>query len=410
MYPFNVILVGCSEQVRNAIWPELAALNCHIEAEFLGVESALEALRGGIGQPGKGGPKGKEPEPTADERRLFVVHLEQPVDLTPLKRLSSLFASSPIVAVFDSSANPALAITAMRTGATQVVLMPIQPEDFRTAMQCIAMQSGAEATNGQVIALAGVTGGAGTTTLAINLANEMGHLFRQRVILAELSFLVGKFPVYLDLEPRYTIHELIQEIRRLDVYFVKSALLNMADNENVSILPGPFNPVAAINIQPADVLYLCDFLRQLADYVILDVPCTYDNIYFETLNAADQVVLVAEQKVPSVRSLQMIFNNLRHKQPHLLLNRYDPNIKGFGVQRLQELLQVPRMVTIANDYDAVTSAVNQGKTLRAENPRSKALADIDALAKVLVPTGEGVVPAAGSGMFKGLMKAFGFKK
>jgi pilus assembly protein CpaE len=409
MYPFNVILVGCTQDVRNAIWPELVALNCHIEAEFLGVESALEALRSGMGQAGKGG-KGKEQEPMLDERRLFVVHLEKPVDLMPLKRLSSMFASSPIVAIFDSSGNPALAITAMRTGATQVVLMPIQPEDFRTAMQCISMQSGAETTHGQVIALAGVTGGAGTTTIAINLANEMGHLFQQRVILAELSFLVGKFPVYLDLEPRHTIHELIQEIRRLDVYFVKSALLPMADNENVMILPGPFQPVGAINIQPADVLYLCDFLRQLADFVILDVPCTYDNIFFETLNAADQIVMVAEQKVPSVRSLQMIFNNLRHKQPHLLLNRYDPNIKGFGVQRLQELLQVPRMLTITNDYDSVTSAVNQGKTLRAENPRSKALTDIDALAKVLVPNTEGTAPVPSSGMFKGLMKAFGFKK
>ena len=409
MYPFNVILVGCTEEVRNAILPELAAMNCHIEGEYLGVESALEALRGGVGQAGKGG-KGKEPDPMVDDRRLFIVHLETPVELTPLKRLSSLFASSPIVAIFDASANPALAITAMRTGATQVVLQPIQPEDFRTAMQCISMQSGAETTHGQVIALAGVTGGTGTTTLAINLANEMAHLFRQRVILAELSFLVGKFPVYLDLEPRHTIYELIQEIRRLDVYFVKSALLSLPENENLLILPGPFQPVGAIAIQSADVLYLCDFLRQLADFVVLDVPCTYDNIYFETLNAADQVVLVAEQKVPSIRSLQMIYNNLKHKQPHLLLNRYDPNVKGFGVQRLQELLQVPRMLTISNDYDAVTSAVNQGKTLRAENPRTKALADIDTVAKVLVPGAEGATPAAGSGMFKGLMKAFGFKK
>ena len=39
---------------------------------------------------------------------------------------------------------------------------------------------------------------------------------------------------------------------------------------------------------------------------LFDVPCTYDDMYFETLAIADQVVLVGEQKIPSIRTLKLV--------------------------------------------------------------------------------------------------------
>ena len=75
----------------------------------------------------------------------------------------------------------------------------------------------------------------------------------------------------------------------------------------------------------------------------------------------------------------------RHSEERLnhslwvVINRYNPQLKGFTAAEIQELLGVPRLATIANDFRAVNLAINQGKSLRqvacrdAHPPRSGCL-------------------------------------
>jgi Flp pilus assembly CpaE family ATPase len=169
--------------------------------------------------------------------------------------------------------------------------------------------------------------------------------------------------------------------------------------------------VTPLSVPPSDVLLLVEGLRQLADIVVLDVPCTYDAMYFETLMAADQVVLVAEQKVPSIRSLQMIHGQLQDKLHHLVLNRYDPNVPGFGVDRLRTMLGVSEILTIVSDYPSVVSAVNQGLPLKLKEPKSKVLTGITALAQKLLPRPtEMEETKKPSSMFGRLISTLGIKK
>ena len=421
MYPFKVVLVGCSEPLIKILNPELVAQDAQIEVGFPNVEAAIEGLKikrtaattatasdlktnstGATKQPNL-----SQLESPAIETFLFLVYLASPPDFSLLRRLSGAFVGHPIIAIFADDQQPMLPIAAMRAGASQVVLTPLQREDFRSALNCIALQNGYGKSGGKTIAIAGVTGGCGATTIAINLAYELAHLRRKRTILAELSFQVGKLPVYLDVEPKVTNHDLIRDIRKMDIYQVQSALSQI--NPYFSVLTGPYEVVSPLTLSMTDLFMLTDYLKQLAEVVVLDVPCTYDHLYFETLAAADQVVLVGEQKVPSIRSLQMINGNLANKRPHLLLNRYDPHIRGFGVQRIKELLQVPDLLTITNDYEAVSTAINHGQPLRVASPRSRVLTDIDQLASTLLPQSSSLFDASGPGMFNGLMRALGWR-
>lgn len=419
MYPFKVILVGCSEPLVNILKPELAAQDAVVEVGFANVEAAIEGLkvRKLSASPATGlsnDPAATSPptasgnaDPSKEEQYLFIVFLSPPPDLAQLRRLSGAFVGHPMIAIFANDNQPMLPISAMRAGASQVVLTPIQQEDFRSALNCIALQKGYGKTGGKIIAIAGVTGGCGATTIAINLAHEFGHLRRKRTNLTELSFQVGKLPVYLDVEPKVTVHDLLRDIKKLDVYQVQAALTPL--NPYFSVLTGPYEVVSPLSVSMTDVFMLTDYLKQLAEIVVLDVPCTYDHLYFETLAAADQIVLVAEQKVPSIRSLQMIYGNLANKRPHLLLNRYDPHIKGFGAHRLKELLQFPDLLTIANDYESVSNAINHGRPLRVESPRSRVLSDIDQLASTLFPQNSEYGAPLGPGMINGLMRALGWR-
>ena len=413
MFSLNVTLIGCGGDLLQLLRLELSVHATRIEAEFLGVESAIAALRAQtqaddtrrLSTVTRGKP---DPAPPPEmPRRLFIVHLDSAAELPAIKRLSSFCPGNPILVVMSASGDPTVPITAMRMGASQVVMLPLQADDFKMALDCIANQYGNPVGN-QVIAVAGVTGGCGTTTIAINVAFEIAQSRPVRVILAELSLQVGKLPLYLNVEPRYTTHDLLREIHRLDLYFMQQALTPIVDRFH--ILAGPYHDVSPLAVPSADVLLLIECLRQLADIIVLDVPCTYDATYFETLQAADQVLLVGEQKVPSIRSLQMVHRNLGDKPHHLLLNRYEPNLPGFGVDKLKQMLQVDEVLTIASDYLAVSSAVNQGLPLRLKEPRSRVLADFVTLANKLVPAEDEPADKKGSSMFGNLARALGIKK
>lgn len=409
MYPFPIVLVGVGDKLMAQIQPELHALDARVEVGFVDGEAAIEGLRA-IGVGGNSGGRGPQDSALHGGRNLFIVGLDEQPDLMELRRLSGAFVGHPILALLPPGSNPALPIAAMRAGAAQVVLQPVQREDFAGAMQAIAVQSGHPLRQGRLIGVAGVTGGCGATSIAINLAYELATQKNVRVILAELSLQVGKLPVYLDVAPKRSVHDLLGAARRLDLYQAQSALTPYV--ERLAVLAGPHEAVTPITVSPEDVFLLTEHLRQLAEVVVLDVPCTYDHLYFETLAAADKVLLIAEQRVPSIRSLQIISTNLAHKRPHLLINRYDPNMKGFGAARLKELLHAPELLTIGNDYEAVSTAINHGRPLRLEAPKSKVLGDIGLLADRLVkpPTpAEAAVGGAAPSALAGLMKAIGLR-
>ena len=411
MFPLNVVIIGCSGDLLQLLRLELGVHAARIEAEFVGVESAISGLRPApINDPTRETPlRGKKDQALLlAPRRLFIVHLHSAQEMPAIKRLSSFFPGNPILVLMDTAGDPNLPITAMRMGASQIVLVPWQADDFKQAFDCIASQHG-HPLDSQVIAVAGVTGGCGATTIAINVAFELANMHELRVVLAELSLQVGKLPLYLNVEPRYTTHDLLRDIHRLDLFFIQQALTPIVDRFH--ILAGPYHTLSPLAVPPDDVLLLVECLRQLADIVVLDVPCTYDVLYFDTLKSADQVVLVAEQKVPSVRAMQMVHGSLADKPHHLLLNRYDPELPGFGVDRLKTMLHATELMTIASDYARVSSSINQGLPLRLKEPRCAALADITEVARKLVPREEKVeVDKSSPSMFGGLIRALGIKK
>jgi Flp pilus assembly CpaE family ATPase len=102
--------------------------------------------------------------------------------------------------------------------------------------------------------------------------------------------------------------------------------------------------------------------------------------------------------------------SLAAKLPVLLMNRYDPDLPGFGVDRLKQMLRAEEVETVASDYSSVSSSINQGLPLRLKEPRSRVLADINRLALKLAPLDGTPSSKNGSSVFGGLIRALGIKR
>lgn len=396
MYPLSVTLVGCHDAVQRNVLSLLINQQASLEGQYPDVESALAALRGSPGTV-----------------RLLIIHVPTAAHVPNVRLLTNHFVGQPVVALVDSQTDPGLLIAAMRAGAAQVVPLPIAPDDFAAALDCVARQFGHSAAANQAVAVSGVTGGCGATTLAVNLAYELASQHNQSVVLSELSLQLGKLAAYLDVNPTQTIYDLLTEGDRIDAQSVQRALTRVSDR--FDILAGEYRQITPLSAKAADLIRLIDVCRGMADFAVFDVPCTYDDNYFETIATADQIVLVGEQKIPSVRTLKLVCEALERvdslKKLHIVINRYDAKMPGFGADRLKGLLGRGELLTVANDYGSVMASINHGRPLRQESPRSPALADVEKLTRTILNLGESAGPPPADGakpLFGRLIRRFGF--
>jgi pilus assembly protein CpaE len=393
MFPLNVTLVGCQDAVQRNVLSMLINQQASLDGQFADVDAVTETLRDAQGA-----------------TRLFIIHVPSALELPNVRKLVAAFPGQPVMALADVPHDPTLLLGAMRSGASQVVPLPIQPDDFKSAMDCIAQQYGHASAENQAICISGVTGGCGATVLAVNVANEIAGAYGRHVILSELSLQVGKLAAYLDMNPEHTTFDLLNDGDRVDPQMIQRALTNVS--ERFDVLAGEYRAITPVQASAASVVRLVDYCRTLANIAIFDVPCTYDDMYFETLAIADQVVLVGEQKIPSIRTLKLVCEALSRidgaRRLHIIINRYDPRMPGFGADRLKALLEVPDLLTVCNDYASVMASVNHGRPLRQEAPRSPALADIAKLVKTLLGTQPQPQPkpASSNGTASGFGKIF----
>jgi pilus assembly protein CpaE len=375
VYQLDVILIGCDEEVVPHLRRELMGNVATIEAEFRDAGEALEVLR-----------------TTKTKKRLLILQLNPVEGLEELDRLCQFLLGWPVMVVMDAGEEDRARLNsafenAMRMGAAQTVGLPLHSGDFKTALDRLSVQFVSSAKDDpKVIAVAGVTGGCGATTLAINLGQEIAHLWNKRCILVDLSLKMGVIASHLNLEPHHSIHDLLSDVRRVDEALVRSVLFKIT--EGYELLAGPDRLVATHGFSAVDVIGLLELMKPMCDVILIDLPCTYDDFYFEILAGAAQIVLVGEQIVPSIRALKLVREMVGRDESCgtecVVINRFDKNARNFSTQLLMRILGVPTLHTIMQDAPAFGKAMDLGCTLRMGAPRSLVLAEIDSLARQLM--------------------------
>jgi pilus assembly protein CpaE len=372
-YPMKAVAIGCQGPFLAELQRGLGNFCVEQESEFPSVVAAEEGL-----------PLAKQ------RRRLLIVHVAAESDLAPVERLNETFPGNPILALVDLARSAQLLPKVMRAGAAQIVGVPLGEGELKAALERIAVQFGYAVGRAQVIAVSGVAGGSGATTLALNLAEEIARIQSAPCILMELALALGRVATYLDIDPQFTTADLLSDPNRLDLEVVRSALVKVA--EQFYVLSGPNREIVRPGAHATDVLRLVEHARRLAGILVLDLPCTFDDAYFGAIEMAHHIVLVGQQDISSLRGLRLLHETLARRGsaciPHVVINRYNAKFSEFSVASVQKSSGWKRISTVANDYKGVVAAVNHGLVLRQAAPSSPALADIESLAREILGLGD----------------------
>jgi pilus assembly protein CpaE len=301
-----------------------------------------------------------------------------------LKIIEKLSQESPQTAIISAAreSSPDLILRSMRAGAREFLRLPIIADEFKTVLdrtaEFCAGQKAAPKKKGRMMAVFSSKGGCGTSFIATNLAASLNA----PAVLVDLNLQAGDLPLFLGLEPKYSIADMVENRVRMDDSLLASYIT--PHSSNLSLLAAPREADSADEIEPEHVFEALERLRESYDYVVLDPQHTFDAITLAALDQSDDIVLVLTLDIPAIRSAQRaleIFDRLGYprKKVRIVVNRFSKQI-DLDLQQVERFLKERVTGFVASDYQTAVTSINLGQPLVQSEPSSKIAIEIKRIA------------------------------
>lgn len=162
----------------------------------------------------------------------------------------------------------------------------------------------AKRAEAQVWAFQGVHGGAGVTSLIVQMAYDLAvgegkkNEKSPEVLIIDLDFERGSCCSYLDVPHSMRIDELNAAAGRMDEALAQTFIRKCG--ENLSIISAESELGGNDIIDPSALLALLDKVINLYDYILMDVPQMWRSWTQAVIGASDKFTLVMEPSVPAL--------------------------------------------------------------------------------------------------------------
>jgi pilus assembly protein CpaE len=306
--------------------------------------------------------------------------------------VEELARAKPDVAllVASSSTDGALILRSMRAGAKEFLTKPLRPDDLATALHRIGRtkfgSEGSGAGSCRVIAVAGCTGGVGSTSLAINLGCELASNPHNSVVVLDLDLALGDADVYLDTIPEYTLTDVAQNVSRLDFTLLKRSLTK--HSSGLYLLPRPVQLEDAQLVSVDDLQRVIALLRATFTHLIIDTSKAYNELDLFAMDLANDVLMVTQLDLPCLRNvvrLMMSFEqrgSLREKVK-IVVNRVGQGGASISVKKAESTLGKEIFWQLPNDFRTMIEVRNNGVPLLEQAPKAALTQSITQLASEL---------------------------
>jgi len=302
-----------------------------------------------------------------------VVLVDIPADnaILALRAIELLHQELPSMALFaiGSISQPQVIVGAMRAGAREFIERPTTTTDLLEAfvrLTAAQRKVNREGTSGKVFMVVNAKGGSGATTVAVNLALALqsAHGNTALVDLAPL----GHTQLHMNLKPLFNVTDAIRNLHRLDSSLLESFMTR--HNDGLQLLAGPNVPVA-VEPSTAEFARLFDMLMGQFRYVVVDASTRIDPTTRLVCSLSQTVLMVVNADVASLWSAARVQQYLGEsgggrEKVNLVLNRFR-KIPGFSESDAEAAAGVKLLWKIPNQYFAVSTAIDRGVPVMAQN-------------------------------------------
>jgi len=172
------------------------------------------------------------------------------------------------------------------------------------------------------IAIASGKGGVGKTTIAVNLALELGLLGNQ-VRLLDADFCLGNTDILCGVRPRFDVGHVIAGSKALDE-------IKLTLSDTVSLYPSVSGMEKQTDLSLVSYSYLVEQLQHEqkdADFILVDTATGVAKNVIELLTSANEVIIVATHELTSIvdayTTIKIVLTHSPNKRISIIVNDVD---------------------------------------------------------------------------------------
>ena len=283
--------------------------------------------------------------------------------------------------VYSRNSDPKLAIRAMRAGASEYLLLPLERGAMAEALdraattlrekalpveeKALAAEENAlpkEKAPGELLVFAGSKGGAGVTTVTCNMAIALARDSNQSVLLIDFALPIGDAALCLGITAGYSTEDALRSIDRMDASFLQNLLVK--HRSGVFVLAAP-TKVPEVEVSKDAIDKLIAIARREFDHVIVDVGSRIDATAKALFDDASTVYLVTQAGISELRNANHLITQFfaeGSQNLEIVINRFDSRfLETVNEDVIAKALGRPVRWKIPDDQDAAR-ALQYGDT------------------------------------------------
>jgi pilus assembly protein CpaE len=290
-------------------------------------------------------------------------------------------------------------------GVSEYLVPPFQPLQIIRSISSLFADPDAPFL-GKQISVVGAKGGVGASTIAHNLAWALAENTHVNTTLVDLDLSFGTTALDFNQDTPQTIADALLAPERADSAVIERLLARAT--ERLSLFTAPANINQIMDIPDESYTTVIDSVRRNVPYMVLDLPHTWSHWVRNTLIASDEVIIVCQPDLASLRNGKNMIDQLKGHRvndhaPRLVLNMCGvPKRPEIPVKDFAAAIGVEPDIIVPFEPEVFGMAANNGQMISETSPTAKSSMAIDQLACAL--TGRAVQQAEKSFLKKLLGK------
>ena len=311
-------------------------------------------------------------------------------EITRLRQLVEALGelpNPPAVLLAGSQFPGALARTLFKLERADVLDAPFTPADLAIAVAALLTKGAAPSAQprSQCWSVMGAVGGAGATTLAMEMATRLAACApRAMVGLIDLNLADGAAAAYLGGKPNMNLTEASVTPDRIDAALLGAFASRVSGG--FDLFAGPRDPAAFARYSPLAVCRLLEVACQTYDWLVVDLPRVRQPWTIDVLAGSDEVLIVSELTVPALLAARALTDEIEAELAEdfrlkIVLNRMAKRAMGPAPSQAEAEKALGRKVdgAITSDWEAAACSANLGGPISQHRPRSRIVRDVAAL-------------------------------
>lgn len=279
----------------------------------------------------------------------------------------------------------------IRRGVSEYLIAPLGTLDLLRSLSELYVAPDAR-NLGRVIAVMGAKGGVGASTVAHNVSWAIARHLDASTVIVDLDIAYGTAGLNFNQDPPQGIAEAVFAPERLDSNLLDRLLSRCSDN--LALLAAPAVLDRTVDLDEDALEQLLDLLRASVPCIVLDVPHQWSSWVRRTLLSADEIVVVAEPELASLRNAKNLVDLSRATRPNdavarLVLNQVGmPKRPEIAAGEFAKALGVEVLCAIPFDAQLFGTAANNGQMIAEVQAGGKASDAFTQIASALTGRGE----------------------